>query len=520
MKRPLSVFSIAFATALVCFSALGQTAWFKYQGNPVLKPGPSGSWEGFTVSPNRVIRQDSIYRMWYTGGNGSLFRTGLATSRNGVDWTKSAQNPVLNLGPGSWESVASYEVYVILVDSGYKMWYTGDDGVNWMLGYAFSRDGVVWAKDNSANPLFGPGSWYTKGPHNPCVLGPDSAGGFRMWFQGNPLAHTHAQIGYATATNETSWTVKADPVFSFGTPGSWDDDKVMHPKILYDGQRYEMWYGGEEIDGITEIGYATSLDGVSWTRYKSNPVMGRGPTTWDLKDLYGLDVFFDGRIYHMWYGGKPGVYAKGVGYAVSPKGISYDVFTKADSVLVVVRVPNPTGFSFSAEMESPDDSPVKTLDLFDDGSHSDGLAGDGVFANSWKSGRSNVYYVDLRLKLDTLEFEFNNAATATTISAAQTELAIPSCYSLAQNYPNPFNPSTRIRFSVPSSQLTVLKIFDLLGREVTTLVNEELRPGSYEVTWDASGFSRQTAGGLASGVYFYRLTAGAFVGTRKLVVLR
>jgi len=93
-------------------------------------------------------------------------------------------------------------------------------------------------------------------------------------------------------------------------------------------------------------------------------------------------------------------------------------------------------------------------------------------------------------------------------------------FSLSQNYPNPFNPSTKIQFSVVSSQLTVLKIYDLLGREVATLVNDELSPGSYAVTWDATGYP--------SGIYFYKLEAGdpstsfgrRFVDTKKLLLLR
>lgn len=88
----------------------------------------------------------------------------------------------------------------------------------------------------------------------------------------------------------------------------------------------------------------------------------------------------------------------------------------------------------------------------------------------------------------------------------------PDVFSLQQNFPNPFNPSTVIRFGVPSSKFISLKVHNLLGQEIATLVNEELRPGSYEVTWDASGFS--------SGVYFYRLQAGELADTKKLLLLR
>ncbi len=94
----------------------------------------------------------------------------------------------------------------------------------------------------------------------------------------------------------------------------------------------------------------------------------------------------------------------------------------------------------------------------------------------------------------------------------ESENGIPISFSLHQNYPNPFNPSTVIRFEVPSSRIVSLKVYNLLGQEAATLVDEEMKPGTYEVTWDAAG--------LASGVYFYRLQASNFLQTRKLLLLR
>jgi hypothetical protein len=81
-----------------------------------------------------------------------------------------------------------------------------------------------------------------------------------------------------------------------------------------------------------------------------------------------------------------------------------------------------------------------------------------------------------------------------------------------QNYPNPFNPSTTIEFVIGQSSLVSIAIVDLLGQEVAVLANDVKNPGTYTVSWDATGF--------ASGVYFYRLKAGSFVETRKLVVAR
>lgn len=101
------------------------------------------------------------------------------------------------------------------------------------------------------------------------------------------------------------------------------------------------------------------------------------------------------------------------------------------------------------------------------------------------------------------------------ISSAVSENFPPKEFTLYQNYPNPFNPSTTIKFSIIPSLSTVrvlLKVFDILGREVATLVNEQMTPGNYEVEFDGSN--------LPSGVYFYRIQAGSFIDTKKLILVK
>ena len=92
----------------------------------------------------------------------------------------------------------------------------------------------------------------------------------------------------------------------------------------------------------------------------------------------------------------------------------------------------------------------------------------------------------------------------------------PSDFRLSQNYPNPFNPSTRIQYQVSSSSNVSLKVFDILGNEVATLLNEYKPAGSYEVEFETSSGIRH----LASGIYFYQLKAGSFVETKKMILLR
>jgi len=104
--------------------------------------------------------------------------------------------------------------------------------------------------------------------------------------------------------------------------------------------------------------------------------------------------------------------------------------------------------------------------------------------------------------------------------AVEVSLNSPVEFELYQNYPNPFNPSTKIKFSLPSPlqgeepgvRLVILKVYDILGNEIATLVNEQKAPGNYEVQWNASGF--------ASGVYFCRLQSEAFISVKKLLLMK
>ena len=98
------------------------------------------------------------------------------------------------------------------------------------------------------------------------------------------------------------------------------------------------------------------------------------------------------------------------------------------------------------------------------------------------------------------------------ITSVEPVTEIPETFHLAQNYPNPFNPSTQINYSLQTSAIVSLKIYDLLGNEVQALVDAFHLEGTYSVTFDA--------GDLASGVYFYKLEASDFVASKKMLLIR
>ncbi len=102
--------------------------------------------------------------------------------------------------------------------------------------------------------------------------------------------------------------------------------------------------------------------------------------------------------------------------------------------------------------------------------------------------------------------------TSTVTSVERIDDMIPHEFRLDQNYPNPFNPSTTIKFAIPRQEHVVLVVYDLMGRVVATLVDEQLAAGEYTAVFDA--------GGVASGMYLYRIQAGSHLTTRRMILLK
>jgi hypothetical protein len=106
---------------------------------------------------------------------------------------------------------------------------------------------------------------------------------------------------------------------------------------------------------------------------------------------------------------------------------------------------------------------------------------------------------------------YSNVATVTPVSVPNPEI-VPKVYALYQNYPNPFNPVTDIRYDIPKESFVRLVIYDLLGREIAVLVNGIQKPGQYSAKWGSEN--------IPSGAYIYKMTAGDYEKTRKMVLLK
>ena len=123
---------------------------------------------------------------------------------------------------------------------------------------------------------------------------------------------------------------------------------------------------------------------------------------------------------------------------------------------------------------------------------------------------------DNTIRFSSTGSDFGNLDEITIVSRSITAVELtndlPTDYQLYQNYPNPFNPTTIINYSIPAVEFAQLKIYDVLGKEITTLVNEQKSPGNYQVEFNANG--------LPSGIYFYQLHAGSFISTKKMLLMK
>jgi hypothetical protein len=126
--------------------------------------------------------------------------------------------------------------------------------------------------------------------------------------------------------------------------------------------------------------------------------------------------------------------------------------------------------------------------------------------------QSGTNAIKMQMYWGWMQVDYLAVPTSILVDVTEQPSALPITWSLGQNYPNPFNPATVVSYQLPAVSEVRLAVYDLLGREVATLVNEKKPAGSYTVRFDASG--------LASGVYLYRMMAGSFVQTRKMILLR
>jgi len=284
------------------------SSWTKYGGSPVLQIGTS-SWDDHRLSFPCVIRMGSVYKMWYAASPSmtSLYEIGYATSTDGISWTKYSGNPVLVDGPtGSWDDIYVTVPRVIYDDGIYKMWYAGNDGTNSETGYATSTDGINWIK-NADNPIFvnnGP-SWESAGVGISCMI--NEKGWYNFWYGGGNGAVS--RTGYAKSLTGFDFNRNPTFVLDVGPSGTWDDVWAAQASVARYDDDYEMIYSGWS-GSVQEIGHATSTNGINWNKDAANPILQRGPASFDNDALGHPWIIEDESTFMMYYIGVASAFPK------------------------------------------------------------------------------------------------------------------------------------------------------------------------------------------------------------------
>ena len=300
----------------------GSAGWEAYDANPTLALSTKSDWDGASVSEPMVVKEaEGSYVLWYQGRNkvGQKHnRIGRAVSADGVVWTRSPETPVLShsgIG-GTFDEVDAGAPAVIFDGATYMMWYGGRGRSRPAIGLATSGDGIVWTKW-SGNPVLrgDAGRFDTNGATSPHIV--RTAGGvYVMSYTGTDGVGV-TRIGMATSTDGMAWVKSAaNPVLA-GSPGAWDAGGVKEACMVLDAGTYRMWYAGFS-NNVWRIGYADSPDAVNWTKYAGNPVLApSGLATFDSKGVSSPGVLLEGTTFRMWYTGEDGAGVLRVGYAAN-----------------------------------------------------------------------------------------------------------------------------------------------------------------------------------------------------------
>jgi hypothetical protein len=308
-------FTINIASASSSSAPAGAAGWSKYTSNPVLAPSTS-SWDNGLIASPSVIKVGDTYMMYYEGQDKTTYtwHIGLATSTDGVTWTKSASNPVLS--PGASDKWDEFEVRYPSVHydgSTYRMWYWGRSDIDDIarIGLATSTNGIAWTK--YASPVLGADgdSGYIPGS----VI--KSGSTFVMWFKTQ-----YGEMMRATSGNGISW----------GTPQTVISDQILRsgPSVILDDGVYRAWFGKWDTgdnggfagtvsnEARMDIGYASSYDGIIWTQFTNSSAtcsfcvtsdniiasLSHGAAgAWDRPGVGQPSVIKDGSVFKMWYTG-------------------------------------------------------------------------------------------------------------------------------------------------------------------------------------------------------------------------
>jgi predicted GH43/DUF377 family glycosyl hydrolase len=265
---------------------------------PVLKRGGPGEWDSVDVLNPSVVRHQGLYYNLYSGFDGARWHTGLATSPDGVTWTKHGK--VFSPAKETWEGdyIAANGTLAV-IEGEFLHWYQAGDPPR--IGLARSRNGKSWEKLPGPVLDAGPrGSWDERGVGDPYVIRLDKR--FYMFFLGQDRARRQ-RLGVAESVDGIRWwKLRSNPILQLGARGAFDENGLGEPAVWVSEGRYWMLYTGRDRREERRIGLAISGDGVRWERLGAETVFA-GSQGWNSKVVCDPSVEVTPEGVRVWFGG-------------------------------------------------------------------------------------------------------------------------------------------------------------------------------------------------------------------------
>jgi len=283
---------------------------------PLAAPASSAGWVKYPNNPVlggklgtcfdvSVLKDQGAFRMYFSWR--PKRSVALVESADGIHWS----DPKIALSPNDktdWESDINRSV-VLKNDGGYHMWYTGQAHGRSAIGYATSADGRTWTRQSDKPVLLADKPWEKVAVMCPHVIWDDASRQFRMWYSGGEQYEPDA-IGYATSRDGLHWTKHdANPIFRADPAQPWEQFKVTACQVVPHGEWYYMFYIGFRDVNHAQIGLARSRDGITgWQRLAANPIIGPTPGTWDADACYKPFAIYQPaeQRWMLWYNGRRG----------------------------------------------------------------------------------------------------------------------------------------------------------------------------------------------------------------------
>ena len=425
----------------------------------------------------------------------TLFFIIIVVSETSAQWVK-----ISNQNVGTSGKIHSYNsvIFIYGIANNFRIYRSSDNGQSWSANFANNFPYDVYNMFNYNNEIFaitttlGQNIWrfYTSGDEG------------LTWSEKSNIQNVtgNGAILSMTLDGNKLFAVSNRKSFYTSTDGgvNWSETIINYPTSQ--NMIYFAASGNVMVAVFTSLGAVVSTDGgQNWSvNNPTNPV-----------SVINYVINFNGSIY--------GTTQSGVS-KFNPSTNSWDNFSQG--------LPDPSSFQFAKILYKFENTLYfGTVGFLDSKPHFfysnnggvswDSLTNSGLTTISLTTVPTSFAVNSQYIFLYDYKNNTNEASLyilQNNVTSIENGFISPTLFELSQNYPNPFNPSTKISFSIPNSEYVTLKVYDVIGNEIATLVNENLSAGTYSYNFDASK--------LTSGIYFYKLQAGKFSETRKMILTK